>query len=104
MVVLNFTKAGKSVSFTVMKMGNKTNVTADGSALNVPAAKTAKTDTKTDTAPADTAPAGARKSARLPTRVAVDELAQDVGVTGVPGGLFQDVHKHPAHRLVRVNS
>ena len=33
MVVLNFAKAGKSVSFTIMKMGNKTNVSADGSAL-----------------------------------------------------------------------
>ena len=31
MVVLNFSKAGKSVSFTIMKMGNKTNVSADGS-------------------------------------------------------------------------
>ena len=39
MVVLNFSKAGKSVSFTIMKMGNKTNVSADGSALKVAAAK-----------------------------------------------------------------
>ena len=35
MVVLNFSKAGKSVSFTLMKMGPKTNVTADGAALKV---------------------------------------------------------------------
>ncbi len=33
MVVLNFTKAGKAASFTIMKMGPKTNVTADGPAL-----------------------------------------------------------------------
>ena len=42
MVVLNFSKAGKSVSFTIMKMGNKTNVSADGSALKVAAAKPAE--------------------------------------------------------------
>jgi len=35
MVVLNFAKGGKSVSFTIMRMGNKTNVSADGSALKV---------------------------------------------------------------------
>lgn len=39
MVVLNFSKAGKAVSFTIMKMGNKTNVSADGSALKVAAAR-----------------------------------------------------------------
>ena len=39
MVVLNFAKAGKAVSFTIMKMGNKTNVTADGSGLKMAAAK-----------------------------------------------------------------
>src|SRR5262249_43554165 len=35
MVVLNFAKAGKSVSFTIMRMGNKTNVSAEGSALKL---------------------------------------------------------------------
>ena len=69
MVVLNFTKAGKSVSFTVMKMGNKTNVTADGSALNVPAAKTAKTDT----APADKAPADAASAPATADDLIVEE-------------------------------
>jgi hypothetical protein len=39
MVVLNFSKARNSVSFTIMKMGNKTNVSADGSALKVAAAQ-----------------------------------------------------------------
>ncbi len=41
MVVLNFAKAGKSVSFTIMRMGNMTNVSADGSALKVASAKAA---------------------------------------------------------------
>ena len=41
MVVLNFAKAGKAVSFTIMKMGNKTNVTADGSGLEAAAVKPA---------------------------------------------------------------
>ena len=39
MVVLNFSKAGKAVSFTIMKMGPKTNVTAEGPALNVAGGK-----------------------------------------------------------------
>lgn len=37
MVVLNFAKAGSRVSFTIMQMGPKTNVSADGSALRVAA-------------------------------------------------------------------
>ncbi|HMJ43501.1 MAG TPA: hypothetical protein VK522_14615 [Pseudolabrys sp.] len=41
MVVLNFSKGGKAVSFTLMKMGPKTNVTADGAALKVAGAKPA---------------------------------------------------------------
>lgn len=41
MVVLNFAKAGKSVTFTIMRMGPKTNVSADGSGLKVTAAKSA---------------------------------------------------------------
>ena len=35
MVVLNFAKAGKAVSFTIMRMGNKTNVSADGPGLKL---------------------------------------------------------------------
>ncbi len=42
MVVLNFTKAGKSVMFTIMRMGSATNVSANGSALKVAAAVAAK--------------------------------------------------------------
>jgi hypothetical protein len=79
MVVLNFTKAGKSVSFTVMKMGDKTNVTADGSALNA-AAKAAKTDTKADTAPSDKAPTDA---ASVPA-TADDLIVEDSGGLPVP--------------------
>ena len=41
MVVLNFAKAGKSVSLTIMRMGNTTNVSADGSGLKVASAKAA---------------------------------------------------------------
>ena len=37
MVVLNFSKARKSVSFTIMRMGNKTNVSAEGSGLTAAA-------------------------------------------------------------------
>ena len=44
MVVLNFTKGGKAASFTIMKMGAKTNVTADGPALMVAGGKP-KSDT-----------------------------------------------------------
>ncbi len=39
MVVLNFAKGGKAVSFTIMKMGNKTNVSADGPGLQMAAVK-----------------------------------------------------------------
>ncbi|HEY4142606.1 MAG TPA: hypothetical protein VGM57_14390 [Pseudolabrys sp.] len=53
MVELNFTKAGKAVSFTIMKMGDKTNVSADGTALEAAAKPTAASTDKT--AAADTA-------------------------------------------------
>jgi hypothetical protein len=48
MVVLNFLKAGKAVSFTIMKMGPKTNVTAEGPALNVAGGKPAGDKPATD--------------------------------------------------------
>ena len=41
MVVLNFAKAGKTVSFTLMRMGNTTKVSGEGSALKLAAAKAA---------------------------------------------------------------
>jgi hypothetical protein len=56
MVVLNFSKSGKAVSFTIMKMGPKTNVTAEGAALNVAGGKPAGDKPAADkTAAADTA-------------------------------------------------
>ncbi len=42
MIVLNFVKSGKAVSFTIMRMGTKTNVSADGSALKVATADAPK--------------------------------------------------------------
>ncbi len=41
-VVLNFAKAGKAVSFTIMRMGDKTNVEAQGSGLKVATANATK--------------------------------------------------------------
>jgi hypothetical protein len=52
MVVLDFTKSGKKVSLTIMQMGNKANVSGDGSGLR--AAK-AKTPSAAATAPAPVA-------------------------------------------------
>ena len=61
MVVLNFAKAGKSVSFTIMKMGPKINVSAEGSGLKVASAKSAET-----TAPASAEDLEAEESGNLP--------------------------------------
>ena len=56
MVVLNFAKAGRPISLNIMKMGPKTNVTADGAALKVADAKSADDKPSADkTAAADTA-------------------------------------------------
>jgi len=76
MVVLNFTKAGKAVSFTIMKMGNKTNVSAQGSALKTAAA----TSVPADTAPSNKATTGT--SAQLAT--ADDLVAEESGGLPVP--------------------
>src|SRR6185312_11622102 len=47
MVVLDFSKGGKSVNFTIMKMGTKTNVSANGAGLKVASAKAPdKTESK----------------------------------------------------------
>jgi len=70
MVVLNFAKAGKAVSFTIMKMGNKTNVTADGSGLQVaatkPAAPAATAEPVNAPAPASAENLEAEESGGLP--------------------------------------
>ena len=77
MVVLNFSKAGKSVSFTIMKMGNKTNVSADGSALKVAAAKPAA---------ADAAPADKTAAADTPSQPATEDdlIAEESGGLPMP--------------------
>lgn len=77
MVVLNYAKAGKSVTFTIMKMGPKTNVSADGSALSVVAAKPA--------APS-TAPAAKSAAADTPSQPATadDLVAEETGGLPVP--------------------
>jgi hypothetical protein len=54
MVMLDFSKGGKSASFTIIKMGSKTNVSAHGSALEVAAAKPAKDTPSNKAAAADT--------------------------------------------------
>ena len=70
MVVLNFAKAGNAVSFTIMKMGNKTNVTADGSGLQVaatkPAAPAATAEPVNAPAPASAEDLEAEESGGLP--------------------------------------
>jgi hypothetical protein len=69
MVVLEFSKAGKKLSFTVMQMGPKVNVTAEGSGLVTAAAKSAAQDA----APVAAAPASAD-----------DLIAEETGGLPVP--------------------
>ncbi len=68
MVVLNFSKADKSVSFTILRMGNKTNVVADGSGLKIAAAKGAAQSATADpaNAPASAQDLEAEESGGLP--------------------------------------
>jgi len=67
MVVLNFAKAGKSASFTIMRMGSKTNVSAEGSGLKMaggaPAGSAAQTK---EAAPASADDLVAEESGGLP--------------------------------------
>ncbi|MGY8676742.1 hypothetical protein Q2941_02860 [Bradyrhizobium sp. UFLA05-153] len=62
MAVLEFAKGGKTISFTVMQMGAKVNVSADGSGLRMAAAKPASTGKQ---AGSDQAGAQAKASAPL---------------------------------------
>ena len=72
MVVLNFAKASKAVSFTIMRMGNKTNVSADGPAL------------KTASATPD-APASATEPVKISPPASADDLvAEESGGLPVP--------------------
>lgn len=95
MVVLDFSKARKSVSFTIMKMGNKTNVTADGSALKVAAAK-----------PADAALAAKTPTADTPSQPAteVDLIVEESGGLPVPKRhTMADGTKTPFRRELNAN-
>ena len=64
MVALNFSKAGKAVSFTIMRMGNKTNVEANGSGLQAAAA--GKTEAANAPPPASADDLVAEESGGLP--------------------------------------
>jgi hypothetical protein len=77
MVVLNFSKARKTVSLTIMKMGAKTNVSAEGSALEGAAANSAKPDA---------APAGKTATADTPSQAATEDdlIAEESGGLPVP--------------------
>ena len=68
MVVLNFRKDRSAVSFTIMRMGNSTNVSADGSALR--------------TAARPGAPASARADTPSPAATADDLIVEESG--GLP--------------------
>jgi len=68
MVVLNFRKDRSAVSFTIMRMGNSTNVSADGSALR--------------TAARPGAPAAARADTPSPAATADDLIVEESG--GLP--------------------
>ncbi|HEY6025092.1 MAG TPA: hypothetical protein VIV34_13050 [Pseudolabrys sp.] len=108
MVVLNFAKAGKSVSFTIMRMGNTTRVSAEGSGLkvaagnvpdatpaNVPGATPANAPSATATSTPDATPANANtpnaapantsKAANAPVQASAEELeAEESGGLPLP--------------------
>jgi hypothetical protein len=75
MVELNFSKSGKAISFTIMQLGSKANVTADGSALVTTAAKPAAPE------PAQT---GKAEPANPPAQAAADLEAEESGGLPVP--------------------
>ena len=72
LVELDFSKGGKDVAFTIMRMGNGVNVTADGSALESADAKAAAAD------------AGAQSSAAAAPATTQDLEAEDSGGLPVP--------------------
>ncbi len=74
MVVLNFAKARQTVSFTILRMGAKTNVSADGSGLKILAAKVA-----------DSTVAPPNGVSTAPVQASPDDLvAEDSGGLPVP--------------------
>jgi hypothetical protein len=92
MVVLNFSKARQSVSFTVLRMGAKTNVAATGSALKATSAKSAE--------PPDAAPA-----ANAPSQASAEDLeAEESGGLPVPKRhTMTDGTKTPFRRELNAN-
>ncbi|MDP1907548.1 MAG: hypothetical protein Q8K85_04550, partial [Hyphomicrobium sp.] len=97
MVVLNFSKARKTVALTIMKMGAKTNVSADGSALEGAAAKSAKPDA---------APAGKTATADAPSQAATEDdlIAEESGGLPMPKRHTMSVgSKTPFRRELNAN-
>ncbi|MCP3474361.1 hypothetical protein NLM33_29015 [Bradyrhizobium sp. CCGUVB1N3] len=88
MAVLEFSKGGKTISFTVMQMGAKVNVSADGSGLRMAAAKPASTGKQ---AGGDQAGAQAKASAPLEADpesalpVPKQRTATSLGTAKLPG-------------------
>ncbi|MDI1344260.1 MAG: hypothetical protein PSV22_09205 [Pseudolabrys sp.] len=95
MVVLNFSKARKTVALTIMKMGAKTNVSAEGSALE--GAKSAKSDT---------APAGKTATADAPSQAATEDdlIVEESGGLPMPKRHTMSVgSKTPFRRELNAN-
>ncbi|MBR0791008.1 hypothetical protein JQ631_18170 [Bradyrhizobium manausense] len=88
MAVLEFAKGGKAISFTVMQMGPKVNVSADGSGLKIAAVSPAS---KAKPASGDTA--GAQAKASIPLEadpesalpVPKQRTSTSLGTTKLPG-------------------
>ena len=91
-VMLNFSKARQSVSFTVLRMGAKTSVTATGSALKAASAKSAE--------PPDAAP-----TANAPSQASAEDLeAAESGGLPVPKRhTMTDGTKTPFRRELNAN-
>lgn len=85
MAVLQFSKGGKSISMTVMQMGSKVNVRADGSGLKMAAANPApKSAPESADAPAKTAgPLEADPDSALP--VPKQRSSTSLGTSKLPG-------------------
>ncbi len=82
MVMLNFSKARQSVSFTVLRMGAKTNVTATGSALKAASAKTAE---RPDAAPTANSPGQTAPSQTAASKASAEDLeVEESGGLPVP--------------------
>jgi hypothetical protein len=93
MMVLDFSKGGKAITLTIIQMGPKTNVSADGSALVTAAAKP-------DAAPSDKAAA-----ADAPTPVTAEDMeAEESGGLPVPKRHTMAVgEKNPFRRELNAN-